>query len=285
MGPLHERLAAARQALTAAGVPDHEATLDAELLARHVLECDRSTLVMRGRDPLPSAFDTLFNPLVARRAAREPIAYIVGRQEFWGLEFEVTPDVLIPRPETELIVEEAISSIERRDLYRHIIDVGTGSGCIAVALAVEFPRAQLVATDRSEAALAVARRNAARHGVDDRITFVHTDLLDGVGDDAQLIVSNPPYVSSADRATLQPEVGQYEPDAALFAGADGLDVIRRLLAAAPSHLADRGLMLVEFGFGQDAAVRAAAQDAGWTVARIREDLQGIPRVAALRREP
>lgn len=283
MGPLHERLAAARQALRAAGVPDHEAALDAELLARHVLECDRSTLVMRGGDPLPSAFDTLFKPLVTRRAAREPIAYIVGRQEFWGLDFEVTPDVLIPRPETELIVEEAIASVERRDLYRRVIDVGTGSGCIVVALAIEFPHAQLVATDQSGAALAVARRNAARHGVDGRITFVHTDLLDGVGDDAQLVVSNPPYVSSADRATLQPEVGQYEPDAALFAGADGLDVIRRLFAAAPSHLADNGLMLVEFGFGQEAALRAAAQDAGWTVVRIREDLQGIPRVAALRR--
>jgi release factor glutamine methyltransferase len=283
MAPLHARLAAARQAFAAAGIPEDEAALDAELLARHVLECDRATLLMRGSAPLPSAFDTLYAPLVARRIAREPLAYIIGRQEFWGLEFDVTPDVLIPRPETEVIVEEAIASVERRDLYRHIIDVGTGSGCLAIALAIEFPRARLAATDRSAQALAVAERNAVRHGVNSRVTFLNTDLLDGVADAANLIVSNPPYVSSADRGALQPEVGEYEPEGALFAGDDGLDVIRRLFAAAPAHLADGGLLLVEFGFGQEAPLRAVAAAAGWTVVRVREDLQSIPRVAVLRR--
>jgi release factor glutamine methyltransferase len=282
MASLHERLTDAKRSFVRAGIPEDEAALDAELLARHVLECDRATLVTRSRDAIPSAFDRLYRPLVARRIAREPIAYIVGRREFWGLDFEVTPDVLIPRPETELIVEESMS-MAARALTRRIIDVGTGSGCVAVALAIEFPSARIVATDISPGALEVAARNAGRHKVAGRVTFVQSDLISGIEGPAQLIVSNPPYVPEADARGLQPEVARYEPATALYAGADGLAVIRRLLAAAPRCLAEDGWLVIEFGFGQDAAVRAAAADAGWRVVRVRADLQGIPRVAVLRR--
>ena len=281
MASLHERLTEARQRLVRAGIPEDEAALDAEVLARHVLECDRATLVTRSRDAIPSAFDRLYQPLIARRAAREPVAYITGHREFWGLDFEVTRDVLIPRPETELIVEEAVS-LASRALMRRLIDVGTGSGCLAVALAIEFPSARVVATDISPAALDVAARNADRHNVSGRIRFVQCDLLDGVDEPAELIVSNPPYVAIVDAHELQPEVSRYEPSAALHAGEDGLGVVRRLLVAAPRRLAERGWLVVEFGFGQDMAIREAAAESGWEVARVRDDLQGIPRVAVLR---
>jgi release factor glutamine methyltransferase len=280
---LHERLAEARSTLVQAGIASEDATLDAEVLARHVLDCDRATLLTRSHDPLPSAFDRLFQALVARRANREPLAYIVGHREFWGLDFDVTPAVLIPRPETELIVEEALTVLPARDAARHIVDVGTGSGCLAVTLAVEFPAARVMATDTSHEALAIAYRNADRHNVLGRIAFLHADLLQHVAGPADLIVSNPPYVPEGDRPALQPEVAQYEPPAALYAGADGLEVIRRLFDSAHALAAPGGWLLVEFGFGQEAAVREAAQRAGWTVARIRGDLQGIPRVAVLRR--
>src|SRR3954467_9286651 len=165
MAPLHERLADARDRFVRAGIPRDEAALDAEVLARHVLACDRATLLIRARDPLPSAFDRLFGALVERRLAREPVAYIIGHREFWGLEFEVSPAVLIPRPETELIVEEALAAMPRRDAVRQIADVGTGSGCLAVTLAIEFPAARVTATDVSPEALEIAYRNADRHNV------------------------------------------------------------------------------------------------------------------------
>jgi release factor glutamine methyltransferase len=283
MSSLHDRLADARQTLVRAGISANEAALDAEVLARHVLECDRATLLTRARDPIPSAFDRLYQTLVARRAAREPIAYIVGHREFWGLEFEVTPAVLIPRPETELIVEEAISVIPIREAARRIIDVGTGSGCLAVTLAVEFPAATVVAIDLSEKALAVAARNAERHNLIGRIDFVRTDLLQGMSGTADLIVSNPPYVPDRDAPIVQPEVGRYEPSSALYGGKDGLDLIRRLLADARLLLATGGWLIIEFGFGQEPAVEDTARELGLTVEHMRGDLQGIPRVAVLRR--
>jgi release factor glutamine methyltransferase len=266
-----------------AGIPRDEATLDAEVLARHVLACDRATLLIRARDPLPSAFDRLFGALVERRLAREPVAYIIGHREFWGLEFEVSPAVLIPRPETELIVEEALAAMPARDAVGRIVDVGTGSGCLAVALAIEFSSATVIATDSSAAALEVAQRNSARHNVSNRISLVHADLLHGVRGSANLIVSNPPYLRDADAPHVQPEVVRYEPPSALFAGADGLDLVRRLFDEAPSYIAPDGRLIVEFGLGQEADVRAASQRAGWTVDHIRKDLQNIPRVAILRR--
>jgi release factor glutamine methyltransferase len=283
MPPLHERLAEARDRFVRAGIPREEATLDAELLARHVLGCDRATFVTRARDPLPSAFDRLYEAVVERRVNREPMAYILGHREFWGLEFEVTPDVLIPRPETELIVEEALAAMPAREAVRRIVDVGTGSGCLAIVLAIEFSSAQVTATDVSEAALSVAHRNCHRHHVTDRVSLVTGHLLDGVEKSADVIVSNPPYVPATEAADLQPEVADYEPATALYAGVDGLGVIRQLLADAPPHLNGGGRLFVEFGLGQEAAIHEEARRNGWTVERIRRDLQSIPRVAVLRR--
>ncbi len=164
-----------------------------------------------------------------------------------------------------------------------IVDAGTGSGCIAVALAVEFPDASVVAADISPAALEVARRNAKRHGVLDRVTFVESDLLSGLGGQADLIVSNPPYCRSVDAESLQPEVLRYEPHTALFAGPDGLDAIRRLFATAAPHLAPEGRLIVEFGFGQDAEVVRLAEATGWRVDAVKRDLQQIPRTIVLGR--
>lgn len=283
MSALYEHLADARERFVRAGIGREEAALDAEVIARHVLDCDRATFLIRARDPLPSAFDRLFEDLVRRRLAREPVAYITGHKEFWGLEFEVTRAVLIPRPETELIVEESLAVLPARDTVGRIIDVGTGSGCLAIALAIEFSYANVVATDSSERAIEIARRNCSRHNVTSRVSLVCTNLLDGLLEQADLIVSNPPYVPQTDAPQLQPEVVRYEPHSALFAGDDGLAIIRRLFVESSERLADDGRLIVEFGLGQEADMRDAAGSAGWTVERVRRDLQGIPRVAVLRR--
>ncbi len=280
---LHERLAEARRALVNAGVDPDEAAIDAEVLARHVLGWDRARLLTHLREPEPSSLNPPFQQLLARRISREPVAYIVGSREFWGRDFEVTPAVLVPRPETEIIVDEVLDEVRSGTPAGAIADVGTGSGCLAVTLALECPEARVWATDISHGALAVAVRNARRHGVQRRIAFVECNLLDGVDIRADIIVSNPPYVPSGEAGRLAPEVIAHEPGAALFAGSDGLDAIRLLLAAARERLAPDGRLVVEFGFGQEAEVRALAHRAGWRVARIRPDLQGIPRTAVLGR--
>jgi release factor glutamine methyltransferase len=281
MASLHERLLEARHAFERARIPAEEAAIDAEVLARHVLGWDRAALIVRGREPAPDGFNDAFDSLVQRRLQREPVAMIVGRREFWGLEFEVTRDVLVPRPDTEFVVEAAIELAGTRAV--RIVDIGTGSGCIAVSLAVALPAATLVAADISPAALAVARRNAERHGVRDRMTFVQSDLLEGVTGIADLIVSNPPYIASADVRSLPPEVVNYEPHVALFGGEDGLVAIRRLFAAASAHLAPGGHLVIEFGYAQESDVAALATATGWHVVEVRRDLAQIPRVIALRR--
>jgi release factor glutamine methyltransferase len=280
MATPYERIAAARAVLVAAGIPSQHAALDAEVLARHALAWDRATLLARGRDPEPSGFEARYRGLIERRAKREPVAQIVGRREFWGLDFEVTRDVLVPRPETEMIVEEAVA-FAREHPCRTVIDVGTGTGCIAVAIARELPHVHVVAVDSSEAALEVAGRNAARLGVGDRVTLQHSDLFERVTATADLIVSNPPYVPPRDERLLEPEVVDYEPRAALFGGGDGLDTVRRLLGQAHARLAAGGRVVVEFGFAQEDAVRDAATAAGWSIVRVRSDLQGIPRTIVL----
>ena len=280
MGTPADRIAQARAFLVRAGISEADAALDAEVIARNILEWDRARLLTHGREPAPEGFAAKFEAAIQRRARREPVAQIIGHREFWNLDFEVTPDVLIPRPETELIVEEARDFAASR-ACRTIADIGTGSGCIAVSLAIEVPAAEVTATDRSAAALAVARRNAARHGVLNRIEFRETDLLDDLSGPYDLIVSNPPYVPDADRTTLQIEVRDFEPPVALYGGADGLAVTRRLLEQARSRLAQDGRLIVEFGLGQEAAVRQFAQQSGWRVIGVREDLQRIPRTAIL----
>ncbi len=270
---------AAAAALERAGIDPVEARLDAGLLARHLLGWDRAQWLLQAHEapPLP---DATLAPLVARRVAREPMAYVLGTREFWGLPFEVTRDVLVPRPETEIIVEQALARLPP-DARPLVADVGTGSGCLAVTLAVERPRARVVATDVSGEALNVARRNSRRHGVAARLLCCHTSLLDCLpAASFDLIVSNPPYVPLGCREMLPPEVRNHEPALALFGGADGLDVIRALVRDAARALRPGGWLLFEFGQGQAAAVEAQLADLDtWTAPTLVPDLQGIPRVA------
>jgi release factor glutamine methyltransferase len=274
-------VAGARDALRASGVPADEAPGDAEVLARHVLGWDLTRFAVHRNDPVPDGFEQPYAALIERRSLREPVSQIVGHREFWGLHFEVTRDVLTPRPETELVVQAALS-LARRDRPLLVVDVGTGSGCLAVALAVELPNARVIATDISPQALAVARTNAARHSVADRIRFVEADLLPDTIEHANLIVSNPPYVAVREGASLPPEVREYEPAIALFAGADGLGVYRRLLAAARVAVDASGHAIVELGYNQAADVTEIARARGWAPVETRRDLQGLDRVLTLR---
>jgi release factor glutamine methyltransferase len=274
---LGDRVNGAREAITAAGIRPQDAALDAEVLARNVLACDRAGFVVRLRDEEPADFADAYRTLVTRRCGREPVAYILGEREFWGLPFEVTPDVLIPRPETELIVEEALELFPAGRAPGVIVDAGTGSGCLAVALATEFEDARVIATDISEAALAVARRNAAGNGVGHRIDFRAGDLLEPVTETADLIVSNPPYVASGDVAGLVPEVRDHEPHVALFAGVDGLSVFGKLFPSAATRLRPGGRLIVEVGYDQDDRVARIASRHGWSLSHVRQDLQSITR--------
>ena len=275
---LFECIAAARHRLLTAGIGALDAPLDAEILARGVLGWDRATLLTRGREEPPDGFLERFQNVIQRRARHEPVAQIVGHREFWGLEFEVTRDVLVPRPETELIVEVALEIVDRTQSL-NILDVGTGSGCLGVSLGVELPESRVTASDVSPAALAVARRNAERHGVADRIRFLQSNLLDGLAGPFTLIVSNPPYVPSGE--ILPRDVAEYEPHQALFAGTDGLDALRVLISSGPECLVPGGSLILEFGFGQAEAVHSLASAAGWRTISIRPDLQGIERVGCL----
>jgi release factor glutamine methyltransferase len=279
---LHQRIGAARRQLEAVGIAANAAALDAEVLARHVLGWDRAQLLSHNRDATPAGFDERYQPLVDRRSRREPVALITGSREFWGRDFAVTPDTLVPRPDTELIVEEALRILP--DRASTVIDVGTGSGCLAVTLAAERPRAVVVATDISREALLVARANAQRHQVGDQVHFVQTDLGSGLRKPADLIVSNPPYVPYRDAGSLPLDVSDYEPATALFGGPDGLAVIERLLATLTPLLAPQAAFIVEFGYGQEDQVRAAAEREGWQVVRVRHDLQEIARTAVLERK-
>lgn len=280
---LADRVARAREAIVAAGIRPQDAALDAEVLARKVLVCDRAGYVVRLRDEEPADFADPYRTLVDRRCRREPVAYILGEREFWGRPFEVTRDVLIPRPETELIVEEALELFAAGRAPGIIIDVGTGSGCLAVALALEFPEARVIATDISAAALDVARRNADNNGVAGRIDFRRGDLLEPVTEDADLIVSNPPYVASGDAPGLVPEVREHEPHVALFAGTDGLSLYARLFPSAAKRLSSGGRLIVEVGYDQDARVAQIASRDGWTLSHVRQDLQAITRTLVFTR--
>ena len=254
--------------------------MDAELLACRALGWDRTRLITSWRDEASPRFADTYGTLIERRARREPISQMLGEREFWDLPFIVTRDVLTPRPETEGIVEAVTERC--RDPHA-IVDVGTGSGCLAVTLAREFPGARVTAIDVSPAALAVARRNAARHGVAGRVSFLRASMLDEAPE-ADLIVSNPPYVPDGDRASLPPEVRDYEPPEALFAGADGLDRIRELIAAAPGRLTSGGWLVFECGVGQDAAIRGImARTPALGLVDIRPDLAGIPRTVVAQR--
>jgi len=255
--------------------------LNAEVLLATSYGCSRAALLTRLQEPVAANVDLRFANLLARRLSREPLQYIVGSTELWSLDFDVTPDVLIPRPETERLIELALSLVrsERdRTRSRTICDVGTGSGCIAIALAHELPAAQVTALDVSASALRIAAANAMRNDVADRIRFVASDLFAAVDDQRfDIVVSNPPYVSTSELDSAQPELA-YEPRAALDGGADGLDIIRRLLQAVPQYLASGGWALVEIGCDQADAVVAMTRGAGACAAEVWNDYAGLPRV-------
>jgi release factor glutamine methyltransferase len=309
-GALREAIARLR----AARVASH--TLAAELLLMHALGRDRTWLYTNPESPIDPDVAQAFFALVARRAVGEPTQYLTGKQEFWGLEFEVTPAVLIPRPETEHVIEVALERLGPRGIkidmatgasspVLRIADIGTGSGCLAVALAHELPHAEITATDISASALEVARRNAARHLVQDRIRFVHTNLLDASIDDPlathqespvtdrepeiashrsrlfDLIVSNPPYVARRQAATLAREVRDHEPHTALFGGPEGIEIYSRLIEQARAVLGTGGILVLELGYDSADQVRKML-DANdhWASVGVTNDLAGIPRVLA-----
>jgi release factor glutamine methyltransferase len=283
---------------------------DAETLLLALLGRDRAWLLTHRHEPVADEVAARLGEQTSRRCAGEPLQYILGVQEFYGLPFRVTPAVLIPRPETELLVEAVLSELAGRENEPlKIADVGTGSGAIAVALAHHLPNAHLFATDISEAALCVARENAEANGVSDRITFRRADLLEAsqvpvarsesaageasrdpkrpdegllreLQDRFSAIVSNPPYIPIGDLPSLEPQVREHEPHAALFAGADGLDVYRRLIPAAHAALVPGGLLAMEFGYGQSDGLRQllTGGEALWNNIRLLPDLQGIPRI-------
>lgn len=269
---------AAVQQLEAAGWDSRDASLDVEVLTRHLLQWDRATLVEHHFDPVPGVLARGFEPLLGRRLKHEPVAYITGTREFWGRDFQVTPAVLIPRPETELIVEKALGLLKPPQQAWRIADAGTGSGCLAITLACELPRAIAWATDVSNAALGVAGSNAARHGVAARVHLVRTSWLDALAGPLDAIVSNPPYVPTRDRDTLPEDVAGFEPAGALFGGDDGLDAIRALLPQAALRLRDGGWLMMEFGLGQaDAVAHEVERTPGLIVTEIARDLQGCER--------
>jgi len=308
-------------------------TLAAELLLLHVLGRDRTWIYAHPEEEISSTDVERFFALIARRANGVPTQHLTGKQEFWGLEFEVSPDVLIPRPETEHVIEVALDRLAVRELRAgrkptlsgeglQIADIGTGSGCIAIALAKEIPGAAIFATDISEAALAVARRNAARHAVADRIHFLESNLLEGLidrnlantgrlgvgaqhaapllgnaGPDSQarsqirehgsrffdLIVSNPPYIGRCEVAALMREVCDHEPEIALYGGEEGYELYAALIAQAAAHLKPGGLLVLELGHNTLPAVQPLLDAPAWTSVALTNDLAGIPRVIAAER--
>jgi release factor glutamine methyltransferase len=262
-----------------------QARRDAELLLLHTLQISRVTLLAHPTRELTAAQQTSYANTIRRRLNHEPIQYIIGQQEFYGLNFNVTPAVLIPRPETEHLVE-AILKLLRPNQPLKIADIGTGSGAIAIALSVHLPQAAITALDISTDALAIARTNATEHHVADRIRFLQSDLLSAVGREAETfdaIVSNPPYIPTSDRATLHPQVRNHEPATALFAGATGLDIYGRLIPEARTALKPGGLLALEIGHGQQADLTRLL--ATWQEVSFLNDLQQIPRVALARRPP
>lgn len=269
-----------RDALLAAGLGPAEASLDARLLAQHPLGWSTATLLTSGDAQVPSALHERYRTDVHRRARREPLAYITGIKEFWNLDLEVSRAVLIPRPETEVLVEAALERVPAAGGPAKIADVCTGSGCVAVAVASERRDAHVTATDISLEALQIAARNTERHHVRGRISLVRTDLMAGLAGAFDVIVANPPYVRTIDRPGLQAEVKDFEPAVALFGGADGLSVIRALIEQSAARLTAAGVLLFEFGLGQEEDVQELiSASRALRMIAVKPDLQGIARVA------
>ena len=283
---IREKINASRARLVAAGIEHGEAGRDANLLARHILGWDRATVYTRETEEASADFSGRLDALIERRARREPVAYIRGEQEFWNHDFAVNRSVLIPRPETELIIEELLQCLPQ-DLPQRacrILDIGTGSGCLAVIAAAELPLARVTATDISKPALEVARANARRYGVADRITFVESAYVGHAEAPFDFIISNPPYVTESEYQNLAPEVREYEPALALVAGEDGFRDIRQIVDIASRQLAPGGTALIEIGHQHsDAIADLVLGFASLNLKKISNDLQCIPRVAVIER--
>ena len=270
--------------LAAAGI--ESSRLDAELLLAQAAGVTREAAITGSLDLSPATLKT-FDAMVARREKREPVAYILGHKEFYSLDFEVTPAVLIPRPETEFVVSTALECVAGKANAR-VLDVGTGSGAIAIAIAVNELRTRVTAVDISSDAIAVASRNARRHRVDERVAFRRSDcfeVLDGgpaLGT-FDVIVANPPYLGDTEIAALELEVRGYEPRLALSAGAGGLDIFRRIVAGVSRHLANDGEMIVEVGMEQAPVIAKLLEEAGLSVVAVINDFAGHPRVVHARR--
>jgi release factor glutamine methyltransferase len=263
------------------------ARLDTEILLAHARGCRRIELYTRFDEVVDERERATMRELVRRRAQSEPVAYLVGHREFFSLDFRVTPAVLIPRPDTETLVVELLDACKTLEIPR-VLDIGTGSGCIAVAAAVNQRSAQITATDRSEAALAVARENAQTHGVLERIRFLQGDLFAPLNDNEQfdVVASNPPYIADREKETLQNDVRRYEPHEALFAGPTGLEVLSRLIDEAPGHLASGGTLILEISPEQAPAVQKRMEAAGvYREIRVVKDLGGQARVVRAQKSP
>lgn len=274
-----DALKKANDKLQAAGVAEHRR--EASSLLQFVLHERSAYLVSHSEDQLAANQKMIFDACVRRRISREPLQYITGRQEFWGLEFEVTQDVLIPRPETEILVEAAVDMLSKFDCPR-FCEVGVGSGCISVSMLNSIKGATAVATDISTPSLQVARLNAKKHGVDNRIDIIEADLFDSLDERFDVIVSNPPYVPDSEIADLQPEVRDYEPRKALTGGADGLDVVRRIAVESPQRLRAGGVLFIEIGHDQAERVTNLFDKSVWGEIEFLSDLQGIERVVRAR---
>jgi len=285
MKTVRDHVAEGRLDLLSAGLTNEEAASDAEMLARNALGWDRATYISNVRASVSVEFVHRYRGMLDRRVQREPVSLITGQREFWGLEFTVTRDVLTPRPETELLVEETIALVNKDNQSKpHVVDVGTGSGCVAIAIA-KTSGARVTATDVSSAALAVARHNATRHGVDDSIDWVCAPLLKGVHDPPDIVTANLPYIPSMEISQLPPEVQQFEPHVALDGGTNGLAIITQLLREASLRLKNGGTLILEIGRGQASALSTLVETMPkLQIAKIRNDLQGITRVIALRHQ-
>ena len=276
---LRQALTAAIQQLSAHAVGSPR--MNAETLLMFVLNCDRAYLYAHPERELTPDEQTRYHEAIAERATGKPAQYITGHQEFWGMDLIVSPAVLIPRPETEHVVETVLELARMKEAPR-VIDVGTGSGCIALALAAELPQARVEAVDISPPALEVARANAARLQLDHRIIFQQRDLLAGAPAEAyDFVVSNPPYVPQSEPEKAEREVREFEPKVAVFAGESGLEAYRRLIPQAHEALKPGGWLVVEIGFSLAASVQELVAD--WAPVRVTPDLQGIPRVVAARK--
>lgn len=265
--------------LRAAGVAD--ARQDAWLLLAHVCGQDRATLLAHARDPLGADDRRLFQGLVDRRARREPLAQILERKEFWSLDFRISADVLCPRPDSESLIEAALTEVDKRCRPNaralRILDLGTGSGCLLLALLSEWSTASGIGVDRSSTALTIARSNAEMLGLAERAAWLCADWGTALDQRFDLVVSNPPYIARSDRPKLEPEVRQFEPEAALFAGEDGLDAYRSLAGDLHRLLVPNGLAFLEVGFDQADPVEALLEGAGLNAIGRRQDLAGIDR--------